>query len=304
MLVYNLKNGSWNRSGDRLSSWENCLSNNEEQAMSGNSRELWWALVGIFLITALYALVVLLTGVIPAAKELFGHSLGILGFILMILTETLYSLRKRSRSVRWGRMSEWLKFHIFTGLVGPYMVLLHTSWKFNGVAGVVTLLTILVVLSGIIGRYIYTAIPRSVDGVELESAELGRQIAEADLKLKEWLAAKPQVSQSIQQRLATLPDVSNSGFLAIFGRAMIERDYRQAWKREMKNMGAQERAQIIEIEKMAERRDFIRQQVASLAMARRLLALWHTIHIPVGMVLFTTSFAHIAGALYYASFLK
>jgi hypothetical protein len=272
--------------------------------MSGNSKELWWTLIAIILITALYAYVISFTGTIPAAGELFGHTLGILGFFLMILTETLYSLRKRSRTVRWGKMSEWLKFHIFTGLVGPYMVLLHTSWKFNGLAGVVTLVTIIVVLSGFIGRYIYTAVPRTADGVEIESADLERQIVQADLRLKEWLALKPQVSQSIQQRLATLPDVSNSSILAIFGRSLIEWEYRSAWKREMRHMDADERVQLIEIERLAERRDNTRRQVSSLAMARRLLALWHTVHIPIGMVLFTTSIAHIAGALYYATFLK
>jgi len=88
----------------------------------------------------------------------------IIGFILMLMTEILYSWRKRSRSARWGKMSNWLRFHIFTGLVGPYMVLLHTSWKFNGLAGIVLLLTVIIVLSGIVGRYIFTAIPRTADG--------------------------------------------------------------------------------------------------------------------------------------------
>ena len=86
----------------------------------------------------------------------------------MILTETLYSLRKRSKSASWGRMSTWLQIHIFTGLVGPYMVLLHTSWKFNGLAGATTLLTFIIVFSGFIGRYIYTRIPRTMDGLEIE----------------------------------------------------------------------------------------------------------------------------------------
>jgi NADPH-dependent 2,4-dienoyl-CoA reductase/sulfur reductase-like enzyme len=39
-------------------------------------------------------------------------------------------------------------------------------------------------------------------------------------------------------------------------------------------------------------------------LARRLLALWHVIHIPLGAVLFTLAFVHIGAALYYATFLK
>ena len=272
--------------------------------MLRGSKELLWAFVAAILSTGFYAFVMAMTGKIPAAGELFGHTLGILGFVLMILTETVYSLRKRTRSARWGKMSEWLQFHIFTGLVGPFMVFLHTSWKFNGLAGAVTLLTVIVVISGFIGRYIYTAVPRTADGAEIESAELERQMLEADAQLREWLAAKPQISQTLQQRIAALPDVSDSGLMAVLGRALIEREYKAQWNREKKHLDARARAQMAEIEKLAERRDSLRRQVSSLAMARRLLALWHTVHIPIGMALFTAAVVHIGGALYYATFLK
>jgi hypothetical protein len=183
--------------------------------MLRNAVELWLAFLAAILITGLYALVVILTRGIPPASDLFGHGLGIFGFLLMLMTETLYSIRKRFRSARWGRMSSWLKFHIFTGLIGPYMVLLHTSWKFNGLAGVATLLTVVIVISGFVGRYIYTRIPRTAEGNIIE----GSLSAEA------------------------------------------------------------------------------------LKQARRLLSLWHTIHIPIGMALFTAAFVHAGAALYYATFL-
>jgi len=184
--------------------------------MLRNNRELWMAFIVMVAITGVYAFVIFVTREIPPASEVFGHGIGIMGFVLMLMTETLYSLRKRSRGVRWGKMSVWLQFHIFTGLVGPYMVLLHTSWKFNGIAGATTLLTIIIVVSGFIGRYIFTRIPRTLDGLEIEG--------------------------SLSQE--------------------------------------------------------------ALKQARRLMALWHTIHIPIGMALFTAAFLHILGALYYATFLK
>lgn len=170
----------------------------------------------MILITGLYAVFIFFTRAIPPAGELFGHSLGIVGFLFMLMTETLYSLRKRTRSVRWGKMSTWLQLHIYTGLVGPFMVLLHTSWKFNGLAGATTLLTIIIVVSGFIGRYIFTRIPRTLDGLEIEGT----------------------LSQE------------------------------------------------------------------ALKNARRLLALWHTIHIPIGVALFVSAFVHIGAALYYVTFLK
>jgi hypothetical protein len=110
-----------------------------------NNEELWLALLTALILTGGYALVLYWTRQIPAAGSLFGHTLGIIGFVLMLMAETLYSFRKRSRRARWGSMESSLKFHIYAGLVGPYMVLLHSSWKFHGLAGVVTLLTLLIV---------------------------------------------------------------------------------------------------------------------------------------------------------------
>ncbi len=176
-------------------------------------RELWLAMLAAIIIGSVYVGVVFYTREIPEAGDLFGHALGIIGFVLMLMTETLYSLRKRSRLAKWGRMSSWLEFHIFTGLVGPFMVLLHSSWKFNGLAGITTLFTIVIVISGFIGRYIFTRIPRSLDGYEVEGSLSGE----------------------------------------------------------------------------------------ALRSARRLLALWHTIHIPIGMALFVSAFAHIIAAVYYVT---
>lgn len=156
--------------------------------MLRGGKELWLAVLAGIFITGVYGAVVLFTRKIPAAGELFGHLLGIFGFLLMLMTETLYSLRKRTRSARWGRMSAWLQFHIFTGLVGPYMVLLHTSWKFNGIAGVTTLFTVIIVVSGFIGRYIFTRIPRTLDGLEIEGTLSESALRQARQLMSLWHA--------------------------------------------------------------------------------------------------------------------
>jgi hypothetical protein len=272
--------------------------------MQRRSYELWSALGATIAITLLYLWVVARANVVPQASDLFGHGLGIVGFLLMLMTETLYSLRKRSRSARWGRMSSWLRFHIFTGLFGPYLVLLHTSWKFNGLAGLVTALTIAVVLSGVVGRYIYTAVPRADDGVEMEAAELERQIAATEADLTRWLAGRPEADQRLVQRLASRPYAAGGGPLLVMGRVFPEWEHRLAWRREQRRMGALEKAQARELDRLLRQRRSLRRQVASLVMARRMLATWHTVHIPIGMVLFTAAFVHISAAIYYATLLK
>jgi hypothetical protein len=131
------------------------------------------ALVAVGAISALYVAFAQAVS-IPAAGGLVGHTLGIIGFAMMLMTETLYSLRKRVMRKPRGTMRSWLQFHIFTGIVGPYLVVLHAAWSFNGLAGLLTLATIVVVASGFIGRYIYTRVPRTADGAVIEAQELQR----------------------------------------------------------------------------------------------------------------------------------
>jgi hypothetical protein len=134
-------------------------------------QELWYSLVAIIAVTAIYLVAYYQAGSFPAASSLVGHGIGVVGFLLMLMTEVLYSIRKLVTDARWGSMAGWLRFHMVTGLVGPYMVVLHTSMRFQGLAGVAMLLTVVVVISGVVGRYVYTAVPRESDGPEKEGAD-------------------------------------------------------------------------------------------------------------------------------------
>jgi cytochrome b561 len=221
-------------------------------------RELVLALLAIVGITGLYAGYVDAVAV-PAASGLLGHSLGILGFVLMIMTETLYSLRKRAMRRPRGSMRSWLQFHIFTGIVGSYLVILHSAWNLNGLAGGLTFMTVVVVISGFIGRYIYTAVPRTADGVVIEARVLQIQLD----------AVRQEVSQPSQAGTTTFA-------LAGWGQ------------------GPAPARRLRELER----------QMSALRWARRGLATWHTIHVPLGMVLFVMAFAHIGAAVYYATLLR
>jgi putative flippase GtrA len=269
--------------------------------MQQSNRELWLSFIAIISITLLYLFVVVTFGAIPGASDLFGHGIGIIGFILMFVTETLYTLRKRSRSARWGRMSTWLQFHIFTGLVGPYMVLLHSSWKFNGLAGMVMLLTIIIVASGFLGRYIYTSVPRNVDGIQIEANELEQQIIAVDGELQNWLATRPEGYRGLSNLLST--GSVSKGNRIVFGRAFEEWNARLKWWRESSRLDREARTQAKQLNELLKQERNLRRQLASIVLTRRMLGLWHAIHIPIGMVLFTAAFIHVVAALYYATLL-
>ena len=272
--------------------------------MKPDTRELRWALIAIVAITVVYALVVRRLETVPAASSLFGHSIGVLGFVLMLSTETLYSLRKRSRRARWGRMASWLRFHIFTGLVGPYMVLLHTSWKFQGLAGLVTLMTGVVVASGFVGRYIYTAAPRDADGLLLEAGEVQAEIDAAEAELNRALADQPAARAALARHLDVSSTEHTNPMMAILGRTWFSWRSRRQWRRELARLDPAARGQAGDLLRLLERRQSLQQQASTLAAARRLLGVWHTVHIPLGMALFAAAFVHIAATLYFATLLR
>ncbi len=250
--------------------------------------ELWLAFLAIFGITVFYLGAAAVTE-IPSASGLLGHSLGILGFIMMLMTEVLYSLRKRYQFARWGKMESWLSFHIFTGLVGPYLVLLHTSWKFNGLAGILTLMTLIIVLSGFVGRYFYTAIPRSVDGAEVELEQL-RQLAEENQhRLAALQQSRPEIYRQVE---------------GLFSANSRRGRFRIGWKRLVGSLGGEDRALVLKLSQGWDQQALLNRQMMQFATARKLLAVWHTVHIPLGVAMFAIAFIHIGAALYYATLLR
>lgn len=272
--------------------------------MYQSTRELWLAFIAILGISGVYLFAVISLGGIPPASELFGHSLGIAGFLLMLMTETLYTLRKRSRSARWGRLSLWLQFHIFTGLVGPYMVLLHTSWKFHGLAGMVTLMTLVVVGSGFVGRYIYTAIPRTADGIELEAEQIQREIDSIGTQIKSWLERIPGAGRPWTGQLLTLSTTVEGGSISSLLNPLEDLAYRIDFWLLRRGLDRETRRQAALLGELVHRRRRLLRQRTTLAQARRLLALWHTLHVPLGLALFTAAFIHIGAAIYYATLLR
>ena len=140
------------------------LTSAASRVISRQHLELWYALAAIAVVTGAYAWAYRQANAFPAASGLIGHGIGIVGFVLMLATATLYTIRKRITDSRWGSVAFWLKLHMFTGIVGPYMVLLHTSMKFHGVAAFAMALTVVVVISGVVGRFVYTRVARTVEG--------------------------------------------------------------------------------------------------------------------------------------------
>lgn len=269
--------------------------------MSAISVELRIALVTGFVVTVLY-LTIAQNGV-PGSSSLTGQGLGIIGFLLMLGAEFLYSWRKQQKGSGRGKLRTWLQAHIVIGLIGPYLVLLHSAWRLNGLAGVVMLLTFLMVASGFLLSYIYPALPRNVEGAELSLPEIETQIKEAHAKLQFWTAEHPEAVAVLGQRLETLMETAPGGdAMSVLGRTFLRWGYQRQLRQDLQGLQNAGVEQAGELGLLLDRHYLLETQTHSLAAARKLLGQARTLHITTGVVLFALAFVHIGVALYYAIF--
>ncbi len=259
--------------------------------------ELELSLAAILVLSGVYIAYELLAE--PRGGHPFGHTLGIIGAVMMLMTETLYSLRKRTTLLNWaGPVRYWLSFHIFTGIVGPFLVLMHTGLQFRGLAGISFLLTITVVASGFLGRYLYTALPRTLSGVTTSRREMEAEITAIQTQLERWQAQRPLQEQQITQALSQ-PPRQRTAILNVFGRTWYQWRYRQRLKKELRHLNKVEAAQKQQLTSLLTRKRELERQTIILESARRLLRAWHILHIPVGMALFFSVFIHILATVYF-----
>ena len=260
--------------------------------------ELKLSLFVVVFLAAVYVLYEALS--IPAGGHPFGHALGILGALLMVVTETVYSARKRLEILRFGQVRHWLSFHIFTGIVGPFLVLMHTGFVFRGLAGLAMFLTALVVGSGFVGRYIYTAVPRTMAGKEVDRRTLEQEAAERQRILEKWAADKSErVQQLLGEELALTSSSDDLSFYAILTRRFQDYWERRRLRKAIQHLDQEEQQRMREIDRLLKQQQRLQNQIRSLRGVRQMMGWWHTFHVPLGLTLFAAIFIHILATIYY-----
>ncbi len=83
-------------------------------------------------------------------------------------------------------MKTLLSWHIYAGVLGPILVLLHTGHKYDSPLGIaLTAMTLIVVLSGFIGRFFNARISRTIKAQKAMLKDLNRAYEEEAGKLRE-----------------------------------------------------------------------------------------------------------------------
>jgi hypothetical protein len=106
--------------------------------------------------------------------------------LAMFLAIFVYPLRKKWLWLsRQGSSKHWLDIHVLLGLTAPFIIALHSAFKFRGFAGMAFCIMVAVSLSGVIGRYLYGQIPRRLNSAEMSVRELQEVQAGLSQQLKQ-----------------------------------------------------------------------------------------------------------------------
>ena len=227
---------------------------------------------------------------------LIGQGLGILGSLMMLIGVTSYMARKRwSVLQRFGKLRNWLTFHIFLCTLGPFLVLLHTTFKFGNIASISFWSMAIVVASGVFGRYVYVHIPKSADGQFFTPQDLKRAQENLIKQVATLTKVHPQDIVTLVDRVGPTKGIVQALFKSIrFGlqSRKMEKHFDEALAARGVDAGVRGRAVPL------------MQQNAQLQLRRRVLTpfvrafgYWHVLHIPLALVMLAALIIHIGVAI-------
>ena len=238
-----------------------------------------------------------------------GLKLGVLGTVLFFII-FLYALRKVIPWLgRYGSARHWMDFHVIAGITAPVVIAFHASFKFQGIAGFAFWIMVAVALSGVIGRYLYAKIPRSLTATQLSLSEL--QISERELS--EALLGQSIYSAEQLSRVLNVPSaehIRKIGPLLAIGE-MIALDVRLPFqvaglRRTSSSFGARIRSagglfssgntEIEGVVRLVRQKASLSKRVVFLDQTQRVFHLWHVIHRPFSYAFAVLAVFHIVVA--------
>ena len=226
---------------------------------------------------------------------IWGHGMGIIGSLFMILGVLLYMFRKRYRIFsRIGILKHWLEFHIFLCTLGPILVLFHTSFKFGGIVAISFWSMVAVFLSGIIGRFIYIQIPRTIEGRELSLNEVRDLAGNISNTLSSSLGLDEESTKIIVNAAKPKAQLQNGNFVTRYFNKQAENRKTLASVKvvlEKNNLPKTQRTEVINLVK---NEWSLNRRIERLVLMQNLFKYWHVAHLPFALVMLVIMIIHVA----------
>ncbi|HLF64096.1 MAG TPA: hypothetical protein VI603_10095 [Saprospiraceae bacterium] len=219
-----------------------------------------------------------------------GHGLGIIGTLLIIIGVAIYMIRKRIRRFRsLGVLKHWLEFHIFLCSIGPVMVLFHTAFKFGGIVSVSFWSMVGVVLSGVIGRFIYIQIPRTIEGRELSLNEVREMRINIGKVLQEQYSLSDAGFKAIMDSTTPRQTDKSDGLSKTFSGAKTIRNVKSVIRQQ-----GLSRVQSKQILRLIKNEVVLNSRIERLLTMQKLFRYWHVAHLPFAIIMLIIMVVHVA----------
>jgi hypothetical protein len=230
-----------------------------------------------------------------------GHGLGIVGTALIVFGVVMYSGRKRLRLLHEvGKIKYYLEVHIFLCLLGPGLVLYHTTFKFGGLVAVSFWSMMAVVASGVLGRYFYVQLPKGIQGNELSEGELAKEHAGLGEELKTQYGLSEDIIQKIDKLAQPPKSVTAMSLLETLNFFIIN-DLTRRSKLQSVFSALETKALpqdvLARLNQVARHRMMLTRRIAFLQKFRQLFYYWHVIHLPFALVMFVILCIHVGVAV-------
>ena len=223
-----------------------------------------------------------------------GHSLGVAGTFCIITGVGTYMTRKRYRSLsRLGPLKYWLEFHIFLCVLGTFLIIFHTAYKFGGLAAISFWSMMTVFLSGIAGRVIYLQIPRTLEGRELDLKEVREKRIDIVSKIRDSYKLDEDSLKFIIYSSENQPSL-NPGRRSV----PILNDYFDD-RRRIKEINLFLRAHELSRSESAPIITLVRNDIRlgriidRLEMMKTIFRYWHVFHLPFAILMFIFMIIHV-----------
>ncbi len=219
-----------------------------------------------------------------------GHGMGILGTSLIIIGVFGYQARKYMKSLsKIWLLKHWLEFHIFLCTLGPILVLFHTSFKFGGLVSISFWSMVAVVASGVIGRFIYLQIPRTIQGRELSLQEIQGIKSNISFKMEDEISA-----DKIEEILALTKRADSKNSMT--KQYLLDWQLKGKIKKQLINSHVSGK-KLKSVMNMVSEELNMNRKIERLVIMQKLFHYWHVIHLPFAIIMLVIMIIHVGVTL-------
>jgi hypothetical protein len=235
------------------------------------------------------------------AGDPFSLLLGIIGSAMMFVGASFYVIRKKVRALnKFGKIKYWLDAHILFCLIGPLLIVYHTAFTISAANSAIAYYSMMIVLgSGVVGRYIYRHFQFSLSGERSNLKEMSEEINRLIEKIKAQLADSQKILDTIDHFFGLRENQSSAGlFRSLY--LMLKMDFlEKRLKKQIIKYLKERKYHILEgsLEEMVLKLISLEKKVKLLEVTAKLFSYWHKLHVPFIWILIVTFIIHIAAVM-------